>query len=91
MVKGCDNAIFIVRCAIEYFIKYGSKIFAATLDLTKAFASVSHCGLLIKLRAIFVPPDIIVMFIYCFQHTFAYLVWAGVLSDKFCIKSGYRR
>ena len=75
---GCNNAALIVRSVIEYFIKYGSNIYTTILDLTRAFDRVSHYTLLIKVRAIFVPLDIIVMFMYWFQHTFANIVWAGV-------------
>ena len=46
--------------------------------------------LFIKLRAMRVRPDIIVMFMYWFQHSFAFVVLTGVLPDIFCIKSGIK-
>ena len=46
---GCDNAVFIMNSVIEYFTQSKSNVFVATLDLTKAYDRVSHCGLLTKL------------------------------------------
>ena len=46
---GCDNAVFIMKSVIQFFTQYKSNFFVATLDLTKVYDRVSHCGLLIKL------------------------------------------
>jgi len=88
---GCDNAVFIARSVIEYFTKYGSNVYISTLDLTKAFDRVNHCGLLLKLTNLGVPVDIIVLLSYWFKHIFSVVVWDGESSEPFCIKSGIRQ
>ena len=63
---GYNNAVFIMKSVFEYFTQYKSNVFVATLDLTKAFDRVSHCGLLIKLYELIIPFDLTVMFKFWF-------------------------
>ena len=39
---GCSNAIFTLSETIEYFRNRGSTVYAATLDISKAFDCVNH-------------------------------------------------
>ena len=39
---GCSEAIFTLRANIDYFKDRGSSVFVAALDISKAFATVSH-------------------------------------------------
>ena len=54
---GCNNATFIVHSVVNYFTKYGSKVYVSILDLSKAFDRINHCQLIIKVISICVPLD----------------------------------
>ena len=47
--KGTHKALFAVRTLIEFYVYNQTNVFAASLDLSKAFDKVNHFGLLIKL------------------------------------------
>ena len=38
----CSDAIFTLRCTIEHFTWHGGSVYAASLDIKKAFATVHH-------------------------------------------------
>jgi len=46
---GCTHAIYTARSVIEYYMQGGSTVNLATLDISKAFDRVDHCGLFVKL------------------------------------------
>ena len=39
---GCSEAIFTLRSTIDYFKDWGSSVFVAAIDISKAFDTVSH-------------------------------------------------
>jgi len=39
---GCSDAIFDVKSTVNYFVERGSRVYAATLDVKKAFDSVNY-------------------------------------------------
>jgi len=43
--SGCSDAIFTFCSDVNHFIRNGSNVFAAPLDISKAFDRVSHCKL----------------------------------------------
>ena len=88
---GCDKALFIVRSVVEYFNEYGSTVYLASLDISKAYDSVNHCVLIYKLYEIGVPSDLILLFVYWFQNLFCVVVWEGCHTLPFNMKSGVRQ
>jgi len=42
---GCPQAVFTLRSVIDYFISRGSGVYAAALDISKAFDTVCHAKL----------------------------------------------
>ena len=49
------HAIYSLSCVIDYYVNCGSTINICTLDLSKAFDKMSHCGLFIKLMERRIP------------------------------------
>ena len=57
----CANAIFVVRSTIDYFVHRGSSVYAAALDVSKAYDSVNHRKLFSAIRDAGVPTWVILM------------------------------
>ena len=90
-VGGCEKAVYVAKRVIEYSIEYGSNVYMASLDLSKAYDQVHLYKLWLKLFNINIPFDIFLLFIYWFRHLFCFLVWRNSKSDKLLIKSGFRQ
>jgi hypothetical protein len=39
---GCNNAIILLQETVDYFVSRGSSVFAAAVDIKKAFDRVNH-------------------------------------------------
>ena len=39
---GCTDAIFLCRSIVDHFTERGSNVYAASLDISKAFDKVNH-------------------------------------------------
>ena len=85
---GCEKALLVFKTAVEYYNNHGSTLFVAALDLTKVYDRLDQCILTLKFYDIGVPRDIIMMFVFWFQHLCAIFAWNGVSSSMFSVKSG---
>ena len=47
--------------------------------------------MILNLYDIGVSTDIVIKFVFCFQHLCAIVVWNGVSSSMFSVKSGVRQ
>ena len=88
---GCKNAIFTVRATIDYFCSRGSNIYAAALDLHKAFDSINHMKLLSSLVKFGLPLWFIDILLNWYSKLTVVVRWNGVLSDSFLVPSGVRQ
>ena len=88
---GCVTAIHVLRTVTEYFIEHGSNVYVSALDISKAYDRLNHCIIILKLRRLNVPIDIILLFMFWLQHLFAVVRWNGIDSVAFDIKSGVRQ
>jgi hypothetical protein len=85
---GCNKALFAFRSTVDYFISRGSKVFVASLDLSKAFDRVNHYGLLRVLLERGVPLCLINVLWSWFSKLEGMIYWNCSSSRKFVIKSG---
>jgi hypothetical protein len=88
--KGCQKALFVLSCIIEHFNDRGSNVYVAGLDITKAFDSVNHYGIYIKMMEIGVPLCILNTFVNWYAKLSGYVRWAGLMSSAFAMRSGVR-
>ena len=88
---GCDKALLIFKSVVEYYNERESTIFAAALDLTKAYDRLNHCVLILKLCKIGIPGDLIMLFMFWFQNLCGVVVWGNNESLRFNIRSGVRQ
>ena len=58
---GCANAILTLRTTIDYFTGRGSSIYAASLDISKAFDTVNHYKLMCSLVKVDFPKCLVAM------------------------------
>jgi len=88
---GCEKAVFVVRSVCEYFLEHGSSIYLASLDISKAYDSINHYSLFIKLMKIKLPRSVIELLIYWYSKLECVVKWCCAMSSKFSIKSGVRQ
>ena len=85
---GCQKAICSLETVLNYFTKRGCSVFMATLDTSKDFYRVNHFALLNKLIHIGVPLCLINIFLYWFLKLNGKVIWNGIFSSVFYMKSG---
>ena len=88
---GCSDAIFALRCTIEQFTQCGSSIYAASLDIRKAFDTVHHFKLYRTLLSCGVPWFIVDVLCNWYSKMFVVIRWNGALSRTLCVQSGVRQ
>ena len=88
---GCNNALFTVRATIDYFCSRGSNVYAAALDLHKAFDSVNHMKLLSSLVKFGLPLWFVDILLNWYGKLTVVVRWNGVFSESFLVPSGVRQ
>jgi hypothetical protein len=89
--KGCQKALFALNSTVNYFVSRGSPVYTAALDASKAFDRVNHYALFCKLMSIGVPVYMLNVLIDWHLKLSGCVLWCGVLSYSFVIKSGVRQ
>jgi hypothetical protein len=87
----CADAIFALKSTINYFTERGSCIYAAALDLSKAFDTVNHYKLFSTLLKAGIPRSVINIICDWYGKLFVCVRWNGSLSDIFQVCSGVRQ
>jgi hypothetical protein len=85
---GCSKALFTFRSTVQYFRGNGSRVYVASLDLSKAFDRVNHYGLLHTLLLKGVPLYVINVLLSWFSKLSGSVSWNNSLSVAFNIASG---
>ena len=88
--KGCQKALLLLDCTIDYFNKAGSNVYAAALDISKAFDGVNHYGLFIRMMEVGMPLNMLNVLINWYGKLKGQVRWSGCLSSMFDIRSGVR-
>jgi hypothetical protein len=76
---GCDRALLMFKSVVEYYNEHGSTVFAAALDLTKAYDRLNHCVLILKLYEMGIPRDLVMLFIYWFKNLCG-ILYGGIVN-----------
>ena len=74
--------ILLLMTAIDYFNDGGSNVYAAGLDVAKAFDSVNHNGIFIKLMNVHVLLCVLNIFVNWYGKFSGCVRWAGVPSQQ---------
>ena len=88
---GCTDAIFTLRSTVDHFTAHNSNVFAASLDINKAFDKINHFKLFSRMYKTGVPLDVVYVLINWYGKLCAVVRWNGVHSSLFVIRSGVRQ
>ena len=89
--SGCRHAIYTLRKVVENFVSGGSTVNLCSIDLSKAFDTVNHYALFIKLMKRHVPVNLLDTLTHWFDHSFSCVKWHSVFSDFFKLNLGVRQ
>jgi len=88
---GCSDAIFALRSTVDHFTTHNSNVFAASLDINKAFDKINHFKLFSSLYKTGVPMEIVFVLVNWYGKLCAVVRWNGAYSSLFVIRSGVRQ
>ena len=84
----CTNAIFAVRSTVDYFVERGSTVYAAALDIRKAYDTVHHIKLFTALLKAGFPSWVVTTLMDWYSKLFAAVRWLDSFSAPFQVRSG---
>ena len=80
-----------MKSCVEYYTKYGSNVFVAFLDCSKAFDTVSHYGIFLKLMGRNVPLCFLKIIIFLYLNMKSRCQWRGSFSTYFDVLTGTKQ
>jgi exonuclease III len=86
-----ETAILCVKHTVKYYTSRKTAVYAAFLDLSKAFDLVSYDILWKKLKSINLPPELINIFKFWYMNQVNNVKWAGGLSESYRLECGVRQ
>ena len=88
---GTRHALYVLRSTVEYFVKNGSTVNVALLDISKAFDNVHHIQLFKKLLELGLPPGIVELLAVWYDGSYACVRWHMCMSACFSLTVGVRQ
>ena len=76
---------------IDKYNREGSNVFVCLMDCTKAFNTVSHSKLFVKLIDRKIPASFVRLLLFRYSHQTAQVTWNGTNSKEFPITNGVRQ
>ena len=86
-----NHAAFTLKSCVNYFTKRDSNAFVAFLDFSKAFDTISHCGLFLKLIQRNVPLCFLLIVMFWYLNMEYNVKWARSHSDSFQVLCGTKQ
>jgi len=86
-----NHAMFALHESIKYYAKYGTKVFGAFLDSSKAFDKVLHNALLKKMLDKNVPVSFVLLLKNWYSRLCCSVKWNNSMGQWFPILSGVRQ
>ena len=85
------HAVFTLKSCINYFTQRDSNVFVAFLDYSKAFDTISHCGLFLKLMERKVPLCFLLMIMFWYMNMQYDVKWCRSYSKYFSVLCGTKQ
>ena len=86
-----SHAMYCLKQCINYYTSRGSNVFVAFMDMTKAFDTISHYGLFLKLMKKGVPICFLNLIIYWYLNMSVSCKWGQTRSEEFDVSSGTKQ
>ena len=86
-----SHAVFLLKSTIDYYVSHGSNIVVTFLDCSKAFDTISHYGIFMKLMDRSVPLLFLKIMIYWYSNMKCRCRWNNCYSDYFDIITGTKQ
>ena len=88
---GANHALFTLKSCVNHFTERGSSVYVALLDFSKAFDTISHCGLFLKLIDRNVPLCFLLIIMFWYLNMEYDVKWAKARSSSFKVKCGTKQ
>ena len=86
-----SHAVYVLRECVNYYTTHGSNVLVSFLDCSKAFDTVSHYGLFLKLMEKGIPLCFLNLIIYWYLNMQVRVVWRQTFSEYFHVLSGTKQ
>ena len=86
-----NHAVFTLKSCVNYFTERGSSVYVAFLDFSKAFDTISHSGLFLKLMDRNVPLCFLLIIINWYLNMEYNVKWINVHSNSFHVLCGTKQ
>ena len=86
-----SHAIYNVRRVVDYYVSNSSTVNVCAIDVSKAFDSISHYGLLIEMMHRNVPVNLLNILEDWFGKCKTCVRWGSAFSDMFRLSRGVRQ
>jgi hypothetical protein len=85
---GCSHAILAVKSIVDSYCLGNTTANICTLDISRAFPSINHCCLFLKLMSRDIPVCVLGILEHWYTHCFSCVKWNNLLSDYFQLYIG---
>ena len=86
-----SHAMFVLKEVVHYFTNHGSNVLVSFLDCSKAFDTVSHYGIFLKLMDRGVPLCFLKLIMYWYLNMRTRCLWRNSFSEYFDVLSGTKQ
>ena len=86
-----SHAVFALKSCVDYYLKHGSNVLVAFMDCSKAFDTVSHFGIFLKLMERGVPLCFLRIIMFLYLNLKSRCQWRGTCSDYFDVLTGTKQ
>ena len=86
-----SHAVYALKSTINHFTERDSNVFVAFLDFSKAFDTISHCGLFLKLINRNVPLCFLLLIMFWYGSMEYIVKWSNNYSDSFRVLCGTKQ
>ena len=86
-----SHALFVLKSCVDYYTSHGSNVLVTFLDCSKAFDTISHHGIFLKMMDRGVPLSFLKLVMYWCSNMKSRVCWEQEFSDYFDVLSGVKQ
>ena len=86
-----SHAVFTLKLCVDYFTQRNSNVYVSFLDFSKAFDTISHSGLFLKLMNRGVPLCFLLVIAFWYSNMKYEVKWSNARSDFFDVLCGSKQ